>query len=245
MRWLTDDSQRECYIGMFNSLPKNNNTELYSLKTTDSIAPKLGRPKSDSKHAAIMSAAACLFMSIGYERTSMDAIASRAGVSKQTVYSHFSSKEELFRQCIIDKMRTYELEVAQTDANQPLRATLINIGHRYLNLLFDEQVVAVHRLLIAETPTFPRLATMFWETGPEELLNGIATFLRNNTGAGHSNIVDPDQAAEDFTCLIESRFVKRLLMNHMQPLSDHEKQRHVDRCVDQLLRLHDAPLSEH
>jgi len=38
-----------------------------------------------------------LFVSSGYELTSVDAIAARAAVSKRTVYDHFGDKESLFR----------------------------------------------------------------------------------------------------------------------------------------------------
>lgn len=44
----------------------------------------------------ILDAAATLFLSYGYKRTSVEDIASNAGVAKGTVYTHFSSKEEVF-----------------------------------------------------------------------------------------------------------------------------------------------------
>src|SRR5271165_4409846 len=64
-----------------------------------------GRPGTDDghlvsgwqrKHDAIAGAALVLFARDGYERTSVDAIAAEAGVSKRTVYSHFGDKENLF-----------------------------------------------------------------------------------------------------------------------------------------------------
>ncbi len=53
---------------------------------------------SDRKHAAIIEAAVAEFDAQGFEATSMDCVAARAGVSKRTVYNHFASKEALFRQ---------------------------------------------------------------------------------------------------------------------------------------------------
>ena len=55
-----------------------------------------GRPKDLEKRASILQAAKRLFTTQGFEGTSMDAIASAAGVSKLTVYSHFQDKERLF-----------------------------------------------------------------------------------------------------------------------------------------------------
>ena len=51
--------------------------------------------RSQRKHRAIVEAATEVFLANGYSRTSMDDIARQAGVSKQTVYQHFKSKEQL------------------------------------------------------------------------------------------------------------------------------------------------------
>ncbi len=63
-----------------------------------SLAP--GRPKDLGKRAAILEAARKLFLTQGFERVSMDQIASEAGVSKLTVYSHFGDKDSLFGEAV-------------------------------------------------------------------------------------------------------------------------------------------------
>ena len=55
------------------------------------------RPSSRKK---ILAAAEVQFLAHGYLGTSMDAVTEQAGVSKQTVYAHFTSKEALFRAVI-------------------------------------------------------------------------------------------------------------------------------------------------
>lgn len=47
------------------------------------------------KRAAILTAARSLFVESGVERTSMDAVAARAGVSKRTVYDYYGDKHRL------------------------------------------------------------------------------------------------------------------------------------------------------
>jgi AcrR family transcriptional regulator len=47
----------------------------------------------------ILAAATDLFMSRGFERTTMSDIAEHAGVSRATVFWHFSEKAGLFREC--------------------------------------------------------------------------------------------------------------------------------------------------
>ena len=62
-----------------------------------------GRPKDMAKRQAILEAAKILFLSNGYANTSMDAVALEAGVSKLTVYSHFTDKETLFTAAVVAK----------------------------------------------------------------------------------------------------------------------------------------------
>ncbi len=58
-----------------------------------------GRRPDPSKEQAILDAAQALFLEKGYG-ASVDEIAERAGVVKQTVYSRFRSKEDLFAACV-------------------------------------------------------------------------------------------------------------------------------------------------
>src|SRR5262245_64371741 len=60
--------------------------------------------RSARKRKAIMEAAAAAFLQNGYLGTNMDEIATAAAVSKQTVYKHFSDKEQLFTEIIYDTM---------------------------------------------------------------------------------------------------------------------------------------------
>ena len=63
-------------------------------------ASKAVREGSAQKRALILAAARELFLADGFERTSMDAIASRAGVSKRTVYDYYGDKRTLLLEVV-------------------------------------------------------------------------------------------------------------------------------------------------
>ncbi|WP_431036392.1 TetR/AcrR family transcriptional regulator [Streptomyces sp. P6-2-1] len=66
-------------------------------------APKKAvRAGSSPKRAAILAAARELFVRQGVDRVSMDALATRAGVSKRTVYDYFGDKRSLFLAILAD-----------------------------------------------------------------------------------------------------------------------------------------------
>lgn len=63
---------------------------------------QIGRPKDLIKKQRILDSAKALFLSHGYQGSSMQNIAAHAGVSKLTLYSHFKDKAHLFTYAIAD-----------------------------------------------------------------------------------------------------------------------------------------------
>src|SRR5690606_40902510 len=84
-----------------------------------------GRPKDLAKGAAILEAAKRMFTLHGYERTSMDLIASEAGVSKLTVYSHFGDKDALFAAAVKSHCETQLPDALFEDR----KSTRLNSSH--------------------------------------------------------------------------------------------------------------------
>lgn len=73
----------------------------------------------DVRRARILDTAEKLFSQYGVRRTSMDLLATEAGVAKPTLYAYFGSKEELFRsvvQALIDAI----INDAESVAAEPL-----------------------------------------------------------------------------------------------------------------------------
>ena len=62
------------------------------------------------KREQILQGATRVFLQHGYAGTSMDRVAAEAGVSKQTIYSHFQDKEGLFT-ALIERITTRQLKV--------------------------------------------------------------------------------------------------------------------------------------
>src|SRR4051794_31482389 len=111
-------------------------TEPYSLGMTD-LAPQPTTALRDNKKARqIHEAAARLFLEHGYGATSMDAVAREAGVSKATLYAHYSSKAQLLGEMIEAKCRQHSamlnLEVADP---QSARDTLCRFGREFLSIV--------------------------------------------------------------------------------------------------------------
>src|ERR1700722_17259403 len=113
------------------------------------------------KHDAIGAAALTLFARDGYERTSVDAIAAEAGVSKRTVYSHYGDKETLF---LLVLRETYDgMPSRNTSLVKRPRGDTDDVGPSLITCV-RETVRAITRaperatlvrLIMAEAPHFP------------------------------------------------------------------------------------------
>lgn len=65
-----------------------------------------GRPRSGAAHQAILEAVRDLLAAGGYERLTMEAIAARAGVGKQTVYRRWPSKSAVVAEAVLSGVIT-------------------------------------------------------------------------------------------------------------------------------------------
>ena len=208
----------------------------------DGTQTRVGRPKSEQKTEAILCAASALFLINGFQGTSMDAVAQRAGVSKQTVYSHFANKEDLFQACISKKVAGYGFaETAMVD-DSDLRTALLAIVRQFAELLFDPQVVAMHRVVMGEAATQPRIAALFFESGPMRTKTAVCDFLTRQVEAERLHI-DPDRmffATAQLLGMTVGMYQLQFLMGLRDSVDESELRVHLERVVDDFLRLYRA-----
>ena len=196
-----------------------------------------GRPKDLEKRAAILDAAKRLFPLSGFEGTSMDAIAAEAGVSKLTVYSHFTDKETLFVAAIRARCQDQVPDALfDVDTSGPVRGQLEAIAHAFLRLITSPEAIALHRLLTASGSASPKLAQLFWEAGPLRMRQSFEQFLAKEVEAGQLDVPDITRAASQFFALLKGEMHARLLCGCTQSISAQDIEQHVSATVDFFLR---------
>jgi len=168
--------------------------------------------KTDQKRQHILDTAYRLFQSKGFANTSISEITSEAGGSKATVYNYFSSKEELFVECMTSVSDHY-LEGMFNGLKDPkaeTSAALLEIAKNVLRYLCSHEMLANKRLLIneAERSGIGRLFYRKMDSYMEEL----AEFLRRAMDKGDLRQSDPMLAACQLRALVESDIVERCLM---------------------------------
>ena len=172
-----------------------------------------GRPKDLEKRAAIFAAASGLFLEQGFERTTVDAIAAAAGVSKLTVYSHFADKEGLFKALISAKCAEH-FEAMDFVALAPLgpAAALDHIARAFLALMFHPDVLALHRILMTNERGDTVMNTTFWQAGPQPTIAALAALLARFAADGALLIERPVDAADQFFSMLKGTEHLRMLL---------------------------------
>ncbi|MGY4815406.1 TetR/AcrR family transcriptional regulator [Pseudomonas chlororaphis subsp. piscium] len=196
-----------------------------------------GRPKDLAKRQAILEAAKTLFLSNGYANTSMDAVAAEAGVSKLTVYSHFNDKETLFSAAVMAKCEEQlPTLIFELPAGMPIENVLLNIARGFHLLINSEESLNLHRLIMALGSQDPKLSQIFFEAGPQRMLQGMERLLTRIDQSGALSIDKPRNAAEHFFCLLKGAANFRLLYGCGAPLSDEAAEEHVREVVGLFMR---------
>jgi TetR/AcrR family transcriptional regulator, mexJK operon transcriptional repressor len=180
------------------------------------------------KGEAIAQAALRLFLRDGYERTSVDAIAAEAGVSKRTVYNRYGDKENLFLSVLRDTYNTMMAtfrEIADkhlgavTDVQQDLTAFTLEVAH---TMTTAPDRIALVRLIFSEAPFFPALIRA--EQGPTTMHGSITGYLARLGGEGRLAITDPAEAAEHLIALTINQINARTMFG-VVPVSGGEVER--------------------
>ncbi|GLF99578.1 TetR/AcrR family transcriptional regulator [Streptomyces yaizuensis] len=177
------------------------------MPTTNTPTTKTLREGSARKRAAILMAARELFLAEGFDRSSVDAVAARAEVSKRTVYDYFGDKQSLLKavvdaigESLITTIRQ-TLDDTLTDRTEAadLEDVLVTFSMRIATGMLDSSEYAtLQRLVRAEFGHLPHgCYNAMADTPDEALAERFAAFA----AAGLLHVPDPRLAADQFIAL--------------------------------------------
>lgn len=184
---------------------------------------------------AIREAAAALFLERGYQATSMDEIAARAGVSKQTIYTHFPNKEVLFEDLVLGNASRVDAFLADLqalyDRAGDLEAGLRAVARTYLAFVVRPEVLRLRRLVLGEAGRFPDLARRYYAAVPEPVYQGLAAIFARLGAEGRLRVDDPLLAAHHFAWLTLGQSLDAAMFDEPRAPRPRDVQRMADAGV--------------
>ncbi|MEH2457883.1 TetR/AcrR family transcriptional regulator [Nostoc sp.] len=154
-------------------------------------------PAINPKQEQILQGAIRVFLKEGYARTSMDRVSASAGVSKQTIYSHFQDKEGLFKALIERLTLACFQSIFCTEKLQGEPEILLRqLAEIYLTKVADNpDYLALLRLIITESQNFPELAKLYTQTVVQRGRQMLSQYFASHPELG---ITDPEAMAQIF-----------------------------------------------
>lgn len=195
-----------------------------------------GRSKDEEKGLQIIEAASELFIAHGFDGISMEAVAKAAGVSKQTVYSHYGSKDALFQAAVKRKCLAHQLDGSGMDESQPVADYLREFGHHFSDLLVSPAAIAVHRACIAGAANHSKISQLFWEAGPAQVEAHLKDYLQRQVNAGRLDMDDVHFGAHHFLHMVKGEAHFRAVLGLPNELALQERECYVDSCVAMFMR---------
>jgi AcrR family transcriptional regulator len=189
------------------------------------------------KTAAVLDAAARVFLAHGFSAATTDMIQRAAAVSKATVYACYPNKEALFaavieRECqrMMDGIRALD------GAGQPLRPALSEMGRAYLSMLLSPNGLALYRVVVADAPRFPELGRLFFQTGPQQVVAIVTRLLCRAADSLDLSTIGAAEAAKLFLSLLRNEAQLELLTHPTAQTSAAGIDRLVELAVGTFLR---------
>ena len=160
------------------------------------MSTAIGSKESSTRGSGILLVARRIFLSYGFKRTSMMDIARAAELSRAGLYRYYSSKEELFREVVVD---LHESLLAQAEAEavraqeRGIEATLVSIFDAYIGEFVREYGGLPHNEELYEVGG--RLCGDVLTKSRQRLLHSVANVLRQAARRGEIQVASASRAA--------------------------------------------------
>jgi AcrR family transcriptional regulator len=180
--------------------------------------------------ARILDAATELFLRVGYEQASIDAILLQSGGSKSTLYAYFPTKEDLFRSVIDSIVENSELGTT-LDISANARMVLTEFAVARQHVVLAPRHRAALRLVVAERERFPDLAQIYFERGPKRSGRQLVTYLEALRNREVLAIDNAEEAAEFFIGMIFQHWHRQMYFVDTPLPTELAIRAHAERAV--------------
>ena len=162
----------------------------------------------------VLEAALQVFCESGY-RASIDLVAARAGVARQTIYNHFGSKQALFESTLAGSVADMLSILGSSDT--ALRERLIAFAISLRQRVLSPDSINLHRVLTSEAPRFAGLAHNFYRNCIQHCASEVAEQLEQAMQQGLLRPENPSRTAMMFMDLVASQDRTRMLFGGAPP----------------------------
>jgi len=196
-----------------------------------------------STRERVLTAAFAVFRKRGFSRASTLEIATR--VSKRDLYALFGSKHAMLTACIRERTgrmrQPLELAAAIPMSGDALAVTLVELGSTILRVACHPDVLAVHRLAIAESDRAPAVARTLDSSGRAANHAALGAWLARAQAQGRIGAGDPAAMAAHFLAMLWGGLLIQLLLQVRDAPTPDEIESRARAATEAILMLYPPP----
>jgi AcrR family transcriptional regulator len=160
------------------------------------------RLKPKAKEQEVLDVATEYFLQHGYRGASINAMARSSGISKESIYRYFSSKQQLFEAVIGRELIEYRRSLHRLDAtlrSMDLRAALVMVAETILGIITTDRTQALRRLIFDEATRSPEVGQHYYKIGAGQAYTVLENVLETHA---HQSDFDIPTLARHFAGLL-------------------------------------------
>jgi AcrR family transcriptional regulator len=171
--------------------------------TVESTRRAPGRPRSPAADEAILEAAVDLFAEVGLEALTMEGVAARAGVGKNTLYRRYANKLEL----VVSAVRCYTNVGAPPPDTGTTRADVRALVDDLVAIVTETPMGRMLPILVAARTRVPELDIAYSTIVADKRARSTAVVRRGIERGDFRAGVDPDLVVDAFVSPVFYRFL--------------------------------------
>jgi AcrR family transcriptional regulator len=199
-----------------------------------------GRPQvrcDEETRAVVLEAARQEFAAHGFAGTSIEHVARRAGVSTKTLYRIVPDKKTLFEATVTQRMDRFVSRVSlRACEGGDIEAALPDALLACADLVLDPEVIALQRLILADSDKFPEIPETFYIKAMRRSVTALAEWLLVPKKRGLIALDDVEAAAGMLLGMLVFQPQRDVMFGHKPPPTRSELELRAKTCSALFLR---------
>jgi TetR/AcrR family transcriptional repressor of mexJK operon len=202
--------------------------------TQTAAAASAGRPAGRTKRTAIkrekiVRSAAKLFLERGYDSVSINEIIAVVGGSKETIYSNFGNKAQLFEAVVQQLCSDVTINI-DTRPVGSLEEQATRMAHSFVSMVLTPQIISFHRLVTSIGREFPAAGRLFYQTGPETVYRIFAEWIAQHQKDGN---IRADKDSRRLAVLLHDMLIGEQILSWLTSASSQkDRARRIGQTVE-------------
>ena len=189
------------------------------------------KPRKDQE---ILDVASEYFLAHGYSGTSISEMAREAGISKESIYRYFDSKEALFSAVIDRELTSYQASLKTTNPDlTDLRQSLLDLASTISTALNSDRVLSFRRLIFHQATVSSDVGLHYYEIGPLPAYHMLVELFEAHE---HETEFDPERLMEYFVAMVTHRLILERECRVRRLLTASQLKKQIEQTVDDFLK---------